>query len=300
MDKPYILHLFTPDKNASPFDVNMAYDAGWSACTPYISVATDEVQALVQDAIFSRGPKGVKRTGIFFGGRDIHQAMDMMEVARESMVPPFEVSLFADPSGAFTTAAGMVACVEAYLKQDGGAGFDGTRVLMFGGTGPVGSAAAMLAAQEGADVVLISHGNLNRAQSAVDLCRERYGAELTAAKASDPDEINALVADADVVFNAAAAGVQVLGGDNLARAARLRVACDVNAVPPEGIAGVGVNDDRKPIEGSPSGAVGIGALTVGNVKYQAQHSLLKQMYEAGSPQYLDFRQAFEVARHHVG
>ncbi|MDH3282219.1 MAG: methylenetetrahydromethanopterin dehydrogenase, partial [Gammaproteobacteria bacterium] len=29
MEKPYVLHLITPDKNASPFDVNMAYDAGW-------------------------------------------------------------------------------------------------------------------------------------------------------------------------------------------------------------------------------------------------------------------------------
>ena len=109
-----------------------------------------------------------------------------------------------------------------------------------------------------------------------------------------------LIADADVVFNAAAAGVQVLDAANLARAARLRVACDVNAVPPAGIAGVGVTDDRKPIEGTPAGAVGIGALTVGNVKYQAQHELLKRMYEAGSPQYIDFRQAFDAARHHAG
>jgi len=69
------------------------------------------VPALVQDAIFSRGPKGVKRTGIFLGGRDAHLAMDMLEAARNAMVPPFEVSVFADPSGAFTTAAALVAVV---------------------------------------------------------------------------------------------------------------------------------------------------------------------------------------------
>ncbi|MEW8382752.1 MAG: methylene-tetrahydromethanopterin dehydrogenase N-terminal domain-containing protein, partial [Candidatus Thiodiazotropha taylori] len=95
MERPYLLHMLTAAKNLSPFDVNMAYDAGWTACTPYIDVALNEIRDLVQDAIFSRGPKGVKRTGIFIGGRDAHLAMEMMQVARQSMVPPFEVSLFA-------------------------------------------------------------------------------------------------------------------------------------------------------------------------------------------------------------
>ena len=107
MEKPYLLHLITPAKNASPFDVNMAYDAGWDAVTAYTNVESDEVDNLVQDAIFSRGPKAVKRTGLFIGGRDMVLAMDMLESARESMVPPFEVSVFADPSGAFTTAAAI-------------------------------------------------------------------------------------------------------------------------------------------------------------------------------------------------
>ena len=67
MEKPYILHMVTAAKNLSPFDVNMAVDAGWTNCIPYTSVEAEEVQALVQDAIFSRGPSGVKRTGMFFG-----------------------------------------------------------------------------------------------------------------------------------------------------------------------------------------------------------------------------------------
>ena len=142
--------------------------------------------------------------------------------------------------------------------------------------------------------------DLGRAEACVYLCRERYGAAMSAARAGNAAEIDALIGKADVVFNAAAAGVQVLNRANLENADRLRVACDVNAVPPEGIEGVGVTDDRKPLESTPGGAVGIGALTVGNVKYQAQHSLLKRMYEADKPQYLDFRQAFEAARQHVG
>ena len=80
----------------------------------------------------------------------------------------------------------------------------------------------------------------------------------------------------------------------------LKVACDVNAVPPEGIEGLGVMDDARPLAGAPGAALGIGALVVGNVKYQTQHLLLKQMRESDTPQYLDFQQAFQVARTHVG
>lgn len=299
MERPYLLHMLTAAKNLSPFDVNMAYDAGWTACTPYIDVTLDEVRDLVQDAIFSRGPKGVKRTGIFIGGRDTHLAMEMMQRARQSMVPPFEVSLFADPSGAFTTAAGMVACVERELKKLDERGLEGKRVVVLGGTGPVGSTAAMLASRAGADAVIVSHESLAKANAMAELCNQRYGSTLSGADGSGEALILQLVSGADVVFNAAKAGVQVMNKAHLQVAERLKVACDVNAVPPEGIEGVGVLDDAKPIAGSSSGAVGIGALTVGNVKYQAQHQLLKKMYESDKPQFLDFNQAFEVARSHV-
>ncbi len=300
MEKPFLLHMLTATKNPSPFDVNMAYDAGWTACTPYNDVTLDEVRDLVQDAIFSRGPKGVKRTGIFVGGRDTHLAMEMMQAAKKSMVPPFEVSLFADPSGAFTTAAGMVACVERELKKANQGGLGEKKVVVFGGTGPVGSTAAMLADNAGAEAVIVSHKSLAKAQSIVDLCNQRYGSSLSGADGSNDASVIALVAEADVVFNAATEGVQVLNSSHLQKAGKLKVACDANAVPPEGIEGVGVMDDGVPISGSPSGAIGIGALAVGNVKYQTQHILLKRMYETGSPEFLDFNHAFEVAREYVG
>ncbi|MCG7933843.1 MAG: methylenetetrahydromethanopterin dehydrogenase [Candidatus Thiodiazotropha taylori] len=299
MERPYLLHMLTAAKNLSPFDVNMAYDAGWTACTPYIDVALNEIRDLVQDAIFSRGPKGVKRTGIFIGGRDAHLAMEMMQVARQSMVPPFEVSLFADPSGAFTTAAGMVACTERELKKSDHDGLRNKRVLVFGGTGPVGSTAAMLANSAGAEAVIISHDSLDKAEALVALCKQHYGVTLTAAQASDDQMIVDLLPYADVVFNAAKAGVQVLNKEHLRKAERLQVACDVNAVPPEGIEGVGVMDDGVVMVDSPSNALAIGALAVGNIKYQTQHLLLKQMFEKGNPEFLDFNSAFEVAREYV-
>ena len=57
MEKPYILHMLTPAKNVSPFDVNMALDSGWTAVVPYSHVDLDDIGPLVQDAIFSRVPR---------------------------------------------------------------------------------------------------------------------------------------------------------------------------------------------------------------------------------------------------
>src|SRR3990170_6217772 len=105
MERPYILHMLSPLKHVSPFDVNMALDAGFSAVVPYTNVELKEVAALVQDAIFSRGPKGVTRTGLFIGGRQAGLALDMLAAARAAMFPPFQMSGFADPAGSFTTAA---------------------------------------------------------------------------------------------------------------------------------------------------------------------------------------------------
>jgi methylene-tetrahydromethanopterin dehydrogenase len=95
MERSYILHMFTPGKQMSPFDINMAVDAGYQVVVPYCGVTLDEITGLTQDAIFSRGPKGVKATGIFIGGRDVMLAADMLDAARKAMVPPFEVSVIA-------------------------------------------------------------------------------------------------------------------------------------------------------------------------------------------------------------
>jgi len=215
-------------------------------------------------------------------------------------VPPFEVSVLADPSGAFTTAGAMVACVETVLQKGQGAGLSGQRTLVFGGTGPVGSAAAILAARAGADTTIVSHQGMSAAQKAAAYCSERYGVQLGAADGSSDDKLCQIVNDVDVVFNAAKAGVRVLWSHHIVTAGRLKVACDVNAVPPKGIEGVEPKDKGEPIRASRSGAVGIGALAVGDVKYKAQHHLLQEMRVAETPQYFGFEAAFEAARQYAG
>ena len=112
-----ILHMLSPLKQMSPFDVNMALDAGYDSVTPYSNVTLDEVMPLVQDAMFSRSPKDCLRTGIFIAGKDAILALDMVDVAKKTLLKPFEISIFADPAGSSPPLAAMVACVEKLLKE---------------------------------------------------------------------------------------------------------------------------------------------------------------------------------------
>lgn len=295
MEKPFILHMLTTAKNLSPFDVNMAMDAGWVSAIPYINVEASEVKDLVQDVIFSRSPKGLKNTGIFIGGRDTKQARDMLKTAKNSMFPPFQVSVFADPSGAFTTAAGMVACVEHELETKFNTTLEGKTLLALGGTGPVGQAAAVIAAQAGANVRVIGR-QLEKAQRIADLCNEEFGeGKINIQAGADADKAD-YIKTADVVFATGAAGIELLTAEHIASATQLKVAADINAVPPSGIAGLDAFDNGKKIAGSQCGAIGLGALAIGNIKYKTQSQLLKQMIDSETPIYLHFEHAFEVAR----
>jgi methylene-tetrahydromethanopterin dehydrogenase len=293
MQKPYLLHMITPEKNLSAFDVNMAFDAGWTAM-PYLDVKLDEVSGIIQDTIFSRTAQGLKRTGVFIGGRDMHLAMDMYRAAIASMVPPFQISVFTDPSGAFTTAAAMVAAVAKQLKEKNGEELKGQRIIAIGGTGPVGASAAVLAAKLGADVTILGRA-VDKANHVAELCNTRYGTVVEGVHGDAADHLDDLLPEVDVILATAKAGIQVLSEEQIAKATKLKVAADLNAVPPAGIAGINLHDNGEPIAASTSGAVGIGPLAIGDIKYQTQQKLLVQMYSAGEALNLDFENAFEVA-----
>lgn len=298
MSKRSIMHMFTPMKHTSPFDINMAVDAGYDLAFTYQDVQLNEIKDMTQDVIFSRGPAGVKKTGIFIGGRDIGLAMDMLLAAKEAMVPPFEVSVFADPSGAFTTAAALVASVERELKTHFQTGFEGKKAVVFGGTGPVGLATAVIAAEQGAETTIVDHFSLDTALDYANEAKRRYNVDLIAtAAASDADKAR-LIATTDLVFCTAKAGIQVLNASVLSDAQQLKVAGDVNAVPPLGIEGVQLMDAGAPLVHATNApnAVAVGALAVGNVKYHLQHELLRQTLASDKPVYLDFRDAFLNAR----
>jgi len=296
MEKASILHLFTAAKNASPFDVNMAYDAGFDKIMPYTNVELAEVAGLTQDVIFSRSPSGVKREGIFIGGRDIDIAMQMLNAAKNSMFAPFACSVFADPSGAFTTAAAMIAKVEMHLKAKFDKVVSGKTVSVFGATGPVGGCAAIIAAKQGASVQLVAHNSVARVEPKVLAWNSQYQINLQVVDGSTEAKKADILAQSDIVICAAAAGVQVISLDQLVSAKRLKIVADVNAVSPNGIQGVEVGYDGVQVAGTQ--VYGIGALAIGQLKYVTQHQLLKQMLplDQEKPKYLEFMAAFNLAR----
>lgn len=294
MDKVSILHLITAAKNPSPFDVNMAYDAGFDHVMPYTHIGLEEVTGLVQDAIFSRSPSGVQREAIFIGGRDVDLAMAMLQQAKQAMLPPFAVSVFADPSGAFTTAAAMLAKVEQHIQRQFARELATLRVTIFGCTGPVGICSALIAAKLGAQVNMVAHRALADVQARAQALQQTYGVHLQVLDGSHEDAKRACLQHSDVVLCCAAAGVQVLSTSLLASAPQLLLVADVNAVPPAGAEGVAVDMDGQVI--GANGLLGLGALAIGQIKYQTQHQMLSRIRTDQQKHYVDFMSAFDMAR----
>ena len=289
-----ILHMMTPLAHMSPFDVNMALDAGYDATASYTHVSLGEITDLIQDAMFSRSPRDAVRTGVFIGGKDALLALDMLDAAGKALFKPFEISLFADPAGSFTTAAAMIAVVEKTLKEKKDSALRGAAVSVFGATGVVGTASGVIAALEGASVTFVARDGMERASRHASEVNRRFGVNVAVADGSTTETKAAILAATEIVLCTAKAGVRVLDAAEIAGAAKLLIAADVNAVPPSGVEGVDAQANGTPLGGR--GALGVGALAIGNVKYRTESGLFKQMTESKTPLRLDFRQAYDLAR----
>lgn len=295
MALPRILHMITPLKYMSPFDVNMGIDAGYDHAIPYTNATVEDIYSLVQDAIFSRSPDGIKRQSVFIGGKKAIEALDMMDRAKKAMVPPFEVSVFADPAGSFTTAAAMVACAKKALENNFDTGLEDKRVVVYGGTGVVAFASAVIATMAGAKTFLVGYDGPERVRRLTMEANDRFDVDLGYADGMTEGQKEELAQSADLIFSAGPAGRQILSLAQIKPAQNLKVVADVNAVPPLGIEGVGITDNGVAIEGA-NGTVGIGALAIGDVKYKTEIRMFKEMIEAEKPVYLDFRAAYRLAQ----
>lgn len=292
--KQKIMHMFFPGNNVSPFDVNMIADSGYSIVMPYTGLVADDVTALTQDCIYSRPPGSAADTGIFIGGFDVNMAEDMVNNVTANMQPPFEVSVMVDPNGAYTTSAALVALISSALKTNNQS-LNGSLVTIYGG-GPVGNCAAVLAARNGASVRIarLTEGSKEK-QTYVEEFLARYDVKAEQVDARNDAGKLAAMKNAQVLISSARAGVEVLSQKLITDGCNATVVADVNAVPPAGIAGVGLQDSGKPLDYL-NRCKGIGALAIGNIKYQTQSTLLKQMQEASSgAKVFGLSDAFSVA-----
>ncbi len=298
MADPFVLHMMTPLRQMSPFDVNMAIDAGCNHVLTYTHVEVSEVRSLVQDAMFSRPPKLARRTGIFFGGKNAVLALAMMEAAKEAMFPPFQLSLFADPAGSFTTGAAMVACVEKVLKEKQQRSLAGLSVAIFGATGVVGFAAGVICAIDGAKVTMVGYDGPDRVARVAAEIKKRFNLEVDSADGSSEEKKTEILRRAEAALCTAKAGLQILSKQQIDAAANLLVAADVNAVPPTGVEGLEMKANGDVI--GAKGTLGIGPLAIGDIKYKTEAGLFRSMISAEKAVAYDFRDAFALSRKLVG
>ncbi len=295
-EAPYLLFFLDTDRIASPFDVCMAYDAGFNAVIPYENVTPEDAKKIVQDAIFSRGPKAVKHTCFFIGGKDVAKAEEISEVVKNTMFPPFEASIIIDPGGAYTTAAAAVARVEEALASHKLGSLEDKTCAVFG-TGVVGRIIAVLLTRLGCDVMILSlnpkreHGDEYATELAEDL-RNRYGADVQGIFVPTPAKKLEVLEKAEVIFCAAARGARVIEKKLLKKLKLLKVMADINAIPPLGIEGIKLEDDMREIM---PGIFGVGALTIGRLKHKVEKQLLKEVRRNGKGAY-NYNFALELAR----
>ena len=144
----------------------------------------------------------------------------------------------------------------------------------------------------------MAHRSVADVQAKAEVYNQRYGVSIGYVDGSNDELKRQILNKTDIALCAAAAGVQVITLAQMAGSPTLKIVADVNAVPPTGAEGVDVMADGVAIAGTQ--AFGIGALAIGNVKYDTQHNLLKLMLADGSKKhYLDFLSAFEMARQSI-
>lgn len=287
-----ILYFLTPGHNISPFDVTLAVDAGFDLVLPFTNVKPNQVAAMIQDAIFCRPPKSFNDTGIFIGGRDVELAMDMFQKAKSAMMGSYEVGVFADPNGAYTTSASIVALIERVLQDQTQQGLSGRQVAVLG-TGPVGLCTAILATLQGATVKLCQLVADDDQRSALQFC-DRYHAQVNWVSAQTHDDRDREFQDTEVLICAARAGVRVLDS-SLATAKKLVLVADTNAVPPSGVAGVSLNDLGARVNYAGTRFLSIGAMSIGNLKYKTQFGLFEKIHQSKTAALIDFPDAYAFA-----
>ncbi len=272
------------DKHPSSFDRIVAYDAGADEVVSYGGVGPADVASLVHGAIFTRGPGDLHRTAIWIGGSNVTAGEELQEAAKKAFFGPFRVSLMMDSNGCNTTAAAAVA------RLAGAIDLKGKRVVILGGTGPVGIRAALLFAREGASVTLASR-SIDKARVACGQLRARFGIEVIPAEATDDNGVARTLQGANVCMTAGAAGATLLRRAVSAGHPTLRAMAYVNAVPPLGIEGIEATD--KGVERD--GKIVFGALAIGGLKMKVHKACVARLFERND-EVLDIDGIYSVAR----
>jgi methylenetetrahydrofolate/methylenetetrahydromethanopterin dehydrogenase (NADP+) len=252
----------------SVFDQVVAYDAGADVVMSYGGVTEGDVRDLIHGCIFTRGPKNLHNTAVWIGGNNMSAGEQLLATAQDSLFDDHTVSIMLDSNGSNTTAVAGVVKVEESLGD-----LRDKRVVVLAGTGPVGQRAAGLLARDGARVTITSR-KPEQGEKARQLISARFNVQVEAVTFADPSKLPDILKGADILLNSGPAGVQMVPRSVWTAVKSLRVAVDLNAVPPLGIEGVEVEDAGEKRDG----VIVFGAFGIGNFKTKLHKACVAKLF----------------------
>ena len=269
----------------SGFDQIVAYDAGADVVLSYGGITEGDVRDLIHGCIFTRGSKDLHNTAVWIGGNNMSAGEQLLAMAQDALFAPFSVSIMLDSNGSNTTAVAAVVKIEEVLGD-----LRGRKVVILAGTGPVGQRAAGLLARDGAQVTITSR-KPEQGEKARQFISARFNVQVEATTLNDPSHLPEVLKGAEVLLNSGPAGVQMVPESVLGSVKTLRIAVDLNAVPPLGIEGVDVDDagvKRK-------GVLVYGAFGIGNFKTKLHKACVARLFTRNDL-VLDAEAIAEIAR----
>jgi hypothetical protein len=282
--KRILLH-FDTDHHPSSFDRVVAVDAGVEQLFSYGGVSPDNVETLVHGAMFTRKPSDLKDTAIFVGGGSVAAGEALVKKIIGIFFGPVRVSVMMDSNGSNTTAAATVLAAARHLD------LSKSTALVLGGTGPVGCRVAQILLTQGATVRLASRQLAKAQQTCKDLSKHVRTDRLTPFGWSGEGDIAPACDGAQLIVGAGAAGVELLSADKLKSLSALKVAIDLNAVPPAGLGGIDLL--AKAVDRN--GVICYGAIGVGGTKMKIHTAALKKLFDSNDL-ILDTAAIYEIGK----
>lgn len=273
MSKRRILIQLDTDPQASVFDAVVAIDAGTECLLQYANVKPEQVRDLVHGAMYTRGPQDLKSTAVFVGGSNVVHGEQVFRNAIDAMFDPFKVSVMIDCNGSNSTAAAAVISASRHVS------LEGNTALVLAATGPVGQRVARILANEKCTVYLSSR-SLERSEECVDqlVAQGVPKSRLIAISSGDEVWTEKAIRESQIVFACGAAGVRLMTSEQLKQAKELRVAIDLNAVPPLGIDEIALTD-KAVLRGQ---RYDYGALGVGGLKMKIHKASVASLFESNT------------------
>jgi methylenetetrahydrofolate/methylenetetrahydromethanopterin dehydrogenase (NADP+) len=283
VEKATILVQLDTDALPSVFDRVVAVDSGAQHIFSYGGITPANVTPLVHGCIFTRGPKDLHRTAIFVGGSDVAAGEAVVSAVRAAL-EPFTVSVMLDSNGANTTAAAAVRAAARHLD------LSSAKSLVLGGTGPVGQRVVRLLAKHGGHVRVGSRAKDKADAVCAAIRRHVPDAKLEAVGVSSSSDGTPALDGRTLVVAAGAAKAVLLPKKIRDASKTLKVAIDLNGVPPAGIEGIDLFDagtDR-------AGTICYGAIGVGNTKMKVHKAAIAKLFTANNL-VLDVQEIYNLA-----